>query len=441
MSSMHYDLNNTSSELPTHSDVSTFDGDISLDSTGNTGTTGTTGTSGNAPKWDGQQLKDAVTQNAAAAYDTVQNHPITQNVVNHPITQNVVNGPVATSIKNEAGATASEFSDLAGSRQQPSYTAANDTPLTHYHSFFYTLLSWKNKRATGVTFASVIVFIFACRYLPILRYLLKITWMTLGVVTLAEASSTALMGSSVAGTVRPRRYYKIPKETLESSLDDLENLINFFVIEGQRIVFAENIPVTAAAFVSAFLTYYLIKLLPFWGMSLLSTCVIFLGPLIYLENKQLIDSQLQNASNVIGHQTSQIKDLTVEHTSKGLDTVKQYTGTATAKAQELVGSAKQKIPQPATSTSTGSSTGISTGTGKAPVKENDFPSAPKTEFPASSMTSVNEFNQAQTDIPRFNQTQQTDIPRFDQTQTDIPRFGQVHADVPPSSRATYESVA
>ena len=39
-------------------------------------------------------------------------------------------GPVVTSIKNEAGATASEFSDLANSRQPPSYTAANETPLT-----------------------------------------------------------------------------------------------------------------------------------------------------------------------------------------------------------------------------------------------------------------------------------------------------------------------
>ena len=59
------------------------------------------------------------------------------------------------------------------------------------------------------------------------------------------------MGSSVASSLRPRKYYKIPKETLEASLDDLENLINFFVIEIQRIVFAENIPVTAA--VSGFL--------------------------------------------------------------------------------------------------------------------------------------------------------------------------------------------
>ncbi|EXJ80626.1 hypothetical protein A1O3_06910 [Capronia epimyces CBS 606.96] len=314
-----------------------------------------------APTANGTTLKDNLIDNAAAAVNTVQNHPITQNVVN---------GPVATSIKNEAGATASEFSDLAGSRQQPSYTAANDTPLTYYHSFFYTLLSWKNKRATGITFVSVLALIFAFRYLPILRYLLKISWMTLGVVTLAEASSKALVGSSVAGAVRPRRYYTIPKETLEATLDDLENLINFFIIEGQRIVFAENVPVTAAAFLSAFVTYYLIKLLPLWGVSLVATVIAFLGPLIYLENKELIDSQLEQAGHVINQQTSQIRDLTAQHTSKGLESVKQYTGTYAAKAQEVVGSARQRIPSPTTS---------------KPVKEADFPTAPKSDFSASSV--------------------------------------------------------
>jgi hypothetical protein len=70
---------------------------------------------------NGQDLKNAIVNNASAALNTVQNHPVTQNVVN---------GPVATSIKNEAGVTANEFSDLAAARQTPSYTAANDTPLT-----------------------------------------------------------------------------------------------------------------------------------------------------------------------------------------------------------------------------------------------------------------------------------------------------------------------
>ena len=121
----------------------------------------------------------------------------------------------------------------------------------------------------------------------------------------------------------------------------------------------------------AFLTYYLIKLLPFWGMALLGTCATFLGPLIYLENKELIDSHIEHAGNVIGQQTNQIKDLTAQHTSKGFESVKQYTGTYAAKAQEMVGSARQKIPSPTTS--------------KAPVKEADFPSAPKTDLPASSV--------------------------------------------------------
>lgn len=317
--------------------------------------------SGLGPKTNGTEsanLQQSFVNNASAALDTAKNHPVTQNIVN---------GPIATSAKNEAAATKSEFSDLASSRQQPAYKAANETDLTHYHSFFYTLLSWKNKRAMGITFASAIAFIFTCRYLPIIRYIIKITWMSLGVVTIAEASSKALMGSSVASSLRPRRYYKIPKETLEASLDDLENLINFFVIEIQRIVFAENIPVTAGAFLTAFVTYYLIKIVPFWGMALIATSVIFLGPLIYLENKELIDAQLQHAGHVIGQQTSQIKDLTAQHTSKGLESVKQYTGTAAAKAQDLVGTARQRIPSPTT--------------GKAPVKENDFPSAPKTDLP------------------------------------------------------------
>jgi hypothetical protein len=296
---------------------------------------------------------------------------------------------------------------LAGSRNAPVGKAENETELTKMHSLFYNLLSWKNKRATGITFASVLAFIFAARYLPVVRYLIKFTWMSLGgmrndrfvrnastdsdaVVTIAEASGKALMGTSVATSIRPRRYYKIPKEALEASLDDLENLINFFVIEIQRIVFAENIPVTAAvsrilhavlrttdgrqAFVAAFLTYYLIKIVPFWGMALIATSVIFLGPLIYIENKELIDGQLEHAGNVIGQQTSQIKDLTAQHTSKGLESMKQYTGTAAAKAQDLVGTARQKIPSPTTS--------------KASVQENDFPSAPKSDLPETKVETL-----------------------------------------------------
>ena len=73
-------------------------------------------------------------------------------------THHIDTGPVATSVSNQTAATKNEFSGLANARQTPSYTAANNTPLTRqyiprfgnntsantdadYHSFFYTLLS------------------------------------------------------------------------------------------------------------------------------------------------------------------------------------------------------------------------------------------------------------------------------------------------------------
>lgn len=121
------------------------------------------------------------------------------------------------------------------------------------------------------------------------------------------------------------------------------------------------------AFLATFVTYYLIKVVPFWGMALISTSIMFLAPLIYIENKEAIDAQLEHAGNIIGEQTHQIRELTAQHTSKGLESMKQYTGTAAAKAQDLVGSARQRIPSPTTT--------------KAPVQENDFPSAPKTNLP------------------------------------------------------------
>lgn len=54
------------------------------------------------------------------------------------------------------------------------------------------------------------------------------------------------MGTGLATSFRPRRYYRVPKETLETFLDDIEQLVNFFVIEFQRILFAENIAATVA---------------------------------------------------------------------------------------------------------------------------------------------------------------------------------------------------
>jgi hypothetical protein len=75
---------------------------------------------------------------ASSAYNSVKNHPVTQDLANGtPVFINfneswhsLLSGPMATSVKNQAGATSNEFGNLAGARAPPAYTAANDTPLT-----------------------------------------------------------------------------------------------------------------------------------------------------------------------------------------------------------------------------------------------------------------------------------------------------------------------
>lgn len=68
----------------------------------------------------------------------------------------------------------------------------------------------------------------------------------MGVSAAAEIAGRAVIGNGLATQMRPRKYWTIPKESLERLLDDVEQLINFFVIEFQRILFVENIYVTIA---------------------------------------------------------------------------------------------------------------------------------------------------------------------------------------------------
>lgn len=190
---------------------------------------------------------------------------------------------MAQNVKNEASKTSSEFQNIANSRTTPSKPAATGQPLTHYHSMFYNILSvrvqynngdlddqqadapqWQNPRASGFTFASIVGLIFAARYLNILHYIFKTGFMILGseqclskiarigfanyckATAALELAGKTILDSGFASRFRPKRYYTIPRETLENSLEDFEQLINFFVIEFQRILFAENVPYTLA---------------------------------------------------------------------------------------------------------------------------------------------------------------------------------------------------
>lgn len=91
---------------------------------------------------------------AQAAANTVQNHPATQSVKD-----TFGNGPVADMAKDQHAKTTSEFSNLANSRTTPDQSTATGQPLTHYHSFFYNLLSVRIRLLSWSRFVGLTVLV------------------------------------------------------------------------------------------------------------------------------------------------------------------------------------------------------------------------------------------------------------------------------------------
>lgn len=135
--------------------------------------------------------------------------------------------------------------------------------------------------------------------------------------------------------------------------------------------------ISLQAFLGAWLSYYLIKVVPFWGLSLLSTSILFLAPLIYKTNQELIDHHLANASKVINKQTEQVKALAGQQAARATETTKGFVSDYSAKAQEMIGNARGRSVSPTLS----SKPAPEVKKENAPsYKAEDFPEAPKEEF-------------------------------------------------------------
>ncbi|KAF2704577.1 hypothetical protein K504DRAFT_507052 [Pleomassaria siparia CBS 279.74] len=344
------------SEAP-HLELNNTDLDFNLDPSASSNTA--THSNGNTKFQSTQNSQNGIlnsaAQSATNAMSAVQDHPAIQSVKDtmnndgqHARSRPTLTppGPVAQNVKAEATKTSNEFADLANARTTPEHPAATGQPLTHYHSLFYRLLSWKNPRATAISFAVTVAFIFASRYLNVIRQVFKIVYLTLGVTASAELGGKLAFGRGLTSQFRPKKYFTIPKASLERLLDDVEQFINFFVIESQRIVFAENVYASGAAFFASLISYFLIKFVPLWGLTLIATVVAYLGPLIYVKNKEFIDAQLEHGYNLVNQQATQIKDLASQHTGNAAQTIQNYSKEYTSKAQETIASYRGRSTSP-----------------------------------------------------------------------------------------------
>ena len=120
------------------------------------------------------------------------------------------------------------------------------------------------------------------------------------------------------------------------------------------------------AFFASLISYFLIKFVPLWGLTLIATLVTYLTPLIYIQNKEVIDAQLEKGRQIASQQATQIKGLANQHAGNAAKTVQGYTQQATAKAQETINQYRGGRA------------------GSPEIKKEDFPAAPNSSLPNTS---------------------------------------------------------
>ena len=130
-------------------------------------------------------------------------------------------------------------------------------------------------------------------------------------------------------------------------------------------------------------SYLLIKIVPFWGLTLIGTCALYITPWVYRNNREIIDQQIQNASDIVNKQANQVKDLAGQHTARASENLKAYAGDYSAKAQEYMGSVRQRVPSANAVTGTGKSSTATRSSTSGSYKSSDFPAAPKSGLQGS----------------------------------------------------------
>lgn len=128
------------------------------------------------------------------------------------------------------------------------------------------------------------------------------------------------------------------------------------------------------AAIASFLSYYLVKVVPYWGLAVLATTVVFFAPLVYTTNQELIDHHVKQASDIVNSQTEQLRQVAGQHASQATELTKQYMGDYTAKAQEMLRgrSASHEVPMEQVKPEP-----VPVPVKEPAVKESDFPVAPK----------------------------------------------------------------
>jgi len=220
----------------------------------------------------------------------------------------------------------------------------------------YKYINWEDPIRTLGLYIGALSILVGAHYLPLTQVVLKGGVTTLGVVSVTEFASRLFSASSLSTRLRPKEYKQIPESTLNATLKDIHDFIQYAVVQAQRIVFGQDLGKTFAAFLGFTVLYWLTKVVsPFW-LIVMGLTSIFVAPFVSSQQGRAAahdaSVRAQELSNAAAEQgrvlakNGQVK--AAELSSKGKQTAADLSAQARGTASDISGTATEnvrKLPQ------------------------------------------------------------------------------------------------
>ncbi|RGP71931.1 hypothetical protein FSPOR_3046 [Fusarium sporotrichioides] len=227
----------------------------------------------------------------------------------------------------------------------------------------YKYISWEDPARTIGSYFAALGFLLAVHHLHLTQLALKTSAIGLGVMSLAEFAGRSFGPNNFVSRMRPKQYKTFPDSTLNATLKDIHDFIQYAAVKGQKIIFAEDLEKTFSAFVIATSLYFLTQFMTPFGITILALTTAYIIPLVKSPQGRGIArdgiARAQEIGNVaidqastlaqdskvaVSNMTSRAQDTASNLTSKAQDTATSFTSSAQDTAGNLRQRAANMVP-------------------------------------------------------------------------------------------------
>ncbi|KAF4339198.1 reticulon [Fusarium beomiforme] len=224
--------------------------------------------------------------------------------------------------------------------------------LIGHQDSLYKYINWEDPVRTLRSYLVALSILIGMHYLPLTQVMVKVGAVVFGVISLVEFISRTFGHGTFIARLRPKEYKTIPEPTLNATLRDIHDFIQYAVIQVQKVIFGQDLRKTCAVSLGFTALFWLMKVASPFSLAVLGLSSVYIAPLIHTPQGRTIaqdatarGKELANAAIEKGNTlTEDSKAKATELTSKARETA----GGVQQRVKNLAHNGEQTADEPST---------------------------------------------------------------------------------------------